>query len=89
MPKKLTINNLKKCFHEASYQGKKYVSVLVQMEGFPKPEVIINENANFDTKFAYYEKVYDENLVLKSFSGVKIIGFTHGDSFPSLAEDLM
>lgn len=51
------------------------------MEGFPKAEIIINENANFDSKFAYYKKAYNENLTLKSFNGIKIVGFTYGDTF--------
>ncbi|EGW36422.1 hypothetical protein [Desulfosporosinus sp. OT] len=85
----LTIENLEKCFRAASTKGKKYVGVLVQMEGFPKPEVIINENENFDSKFAYYKKAYDENLVLRSFNGIKITGFTYGDSFEAIEHDLV
>lgn len=84
----MTIDNLEKCFYEASKQDKKYVGVLIQMEGFPAPEVIINENENFDSKFAYYKKAYDENLVLRSFKGIRIIGFTHGDSFADIEQDL-
>jgi len=89
MSQKLTINNLQKCFYEAGTQDRKYVGVLIEMRGFPQPEVIINKNANFDTKFAYYEKAYDENLVLKSFNGIKIIGFTYGGSFEDIEKDLL
>ena len=85
----LTINNLEKCFHEASQQDKKYVGVLIQMQGFPKPEIIINENENFDSKFAYYKKAYNEDLTLKTFNGIKIIGFTYGDSFEALEKELV
>lgn len=87
--KELTIDNLEKCFHEASQKDKKYVGVLIQMQGFPKPEIIINENENFDAKFAYYQKAYNEDLTLKTFNGIKIIGFTYGDSFESLEKDLV
>lgn len=85
----LTIKNLEKCFYEASKQGKKYVGVLISMEGFPRPEIIINENENFDAKFAYYKKAYTEDLVLKTFNGIKIIGFTYGDSFSELERDMI
>ena len=88
-PEDLTINNLEKCFYEASKQDKKYVGVLIEMEEFPRPEVIINENANFDSKFAYYKKAYNENLTLKTFNGIKIIGFTYGDEFADIEYDLL
>lgn len=85
----MNINNLEKCFYEASQQDKKYVGVKIQMQGFEKPEIIINENANFDSKFDYYKKAYNEDLTLKTFSGIKIVGFTYGDSFKEIEEDLI
>ncbi|AGK97423.1 hypothetical protein [Clostridium pasteurianum] len=85
----LTINNLEKCFYEASQQDKKYVGVKIQMQGFPKPEIIINENENFDSKFAYYKKAYNDDLTLKTFNGIKITGFTSGDSFEEIEKDLV
>ena len=85
----LTIDNLEACFNAASHADKKYVGVLIKMEGFPRPEVIINENENFDSKFAYYKKAYNENLTLKTFSGIRIIGFTYGDEFADIEYDLL
>lgn len=85
----LDINNLEKCFYEASQQDKKYVGVKIQMEGFPKAEIIINENANFDSKFKYYKRAYNEDLTLRSFNGIKIIGFNHGDTFEQIEKDLI
>lgn len=85
----LTIEGLERCFRTASHQGKRYVAVLIRMEGFPRPEIIINENENIDTKFSYYKKAYTEDLVLKTFSGIRIIGFTFGDSFAELEKDLV
>ena len=84
----MNIKNLEKCFYEASQQDKKYVGVKVQMQGFPKPEIIINENENFDSKFDYYKKSCNEDLTLKAFSGIKIIGFTYGNSFQEIENDL-
>ena len=85
----MNIENLEKCFYEASQQGKKYVGIKVKMQGFPKAEIIINENENFDSKFAYYKKAYNEDLTLKTFSGIKIVGFTHGDTFYGIEQDLL
>lgn len=85
----LNIHNLEKCFYTASQNDCKYVGVKIQMEGFEKPEIIINENANFDAKFDYYKKAYNEDLTLKTFNGIKIIGFTYGDSFDSIEKDLV
>lgn len=84
----LTMENLEKCFYQASVQNKKFVGIKVHMAGFPKPEVIINENANFDLKFDYYKKSYNDDLTLKSYDGIKIIGFTYGDSFNEITGDL-
>lgn len=88
-PIQLTIENLEKCFYEASQQDKKYVGVLIHMEGFPKDEIIINENANFDSKFDYYKKTYDEFLNHKHAKGIRISGFTYGDTFSEIESDLM
>lgn len=85
----LTINELEKCFYIASKRSIKYVGVKIQMQGFPKPEIIINENENFDSKFAYYKKAYNEDLTLKTFNGINIIGFTYGDTFADIEKDLI
>ena len=85
----MKIENLEKCFYEASRQDKKYVGVKIQMQGFSKPEIIINENENFDSKLDYYKKAYNEDLTLKTFNGIKIVGFTYGDSFKDIEKDLI
>lgn len=83
------INNLEKCFYEASHKGSKYVGVKIQIEGFPKAEIIINENKNFDMKFAYYKGAYNNDLTLKANPGIQIVGFTYGDSFEEIEKDLI
>ena len=85
----LTINDLKKCFYEASTKDAKYVGVLIEMEGFPKPEAIINQNDNFDSKFDYYNNTYDENLNHKYANGIKIISFAYGNSFAEIEGKLL
>lgn len=59
------------------------------MAGFKNPEIIINENANFDKKFDYYKKAYNENLTLKTFKGIKIVGFSYGNTFKEIEKDLL
>lgn len=85
----MSIKNLEKCFCEASHKEAKYVGVQIKMQGFPKPEIIINENENFDSKFAYYKKAYNEDLTLKTFNGIEIVGFTYGNSFKDIEKDLI
>lgn len=83
----MDINNLEKCFHEASQQEKKYVGVKIQMQQFEEPQIIIDSNPSFDSRFSYYKKVFGENL--KSAQGNRIVGFTHGDTFNEIEKDLI
>ena len=85
----MTIDNLEKCFNTAKELKQKYVGVKIEMEGFTKPEIIINESENFDSKLTYYKKAYNEDLTLKAFNGIRIMGFTFGNSFHSIEEDLI
>ncbi len=79
----LTINDLKKCFYEASIKDVKYVGVLIEMEGFSKPEVIINQ------KFDYYNNTYNEDLNHKFAKRIKIIGITYGNTFNEIEDNLL
>ena len=85
----LTLANLERCFDSAKEQGYSYVGVKIKMEGFEESEVIINPNANINKKLEYYKNAYNDDLTLKSFNGIKIIGFTYGDSYDEIEEDLV
>lgn len=85
----LNLKSLENCFEAAANKDQKYVAVKIQMEGFEKPEIIINENENFQTKLEYYKKAYNDDLTLKSFNGIKIIGFSYGNSFNDIEKDLI
>ena len=85
----INIKNLEVCFYTAIEKSMKYVAVKIQMQGFEKPEIIINQKENFDTKLAYYKKAYNKDLTLKAFNGIKIIGFTYGDSYNEIETDLV
>ena len=85
----LALKNLEKCFYGASQAEEEYVGVKIEMQGFPEPEIIINKSPNFDEKLAYYKKAYNEDLTLKAFNGIKIIGFTSGDTFAEIEYQLV
>lgn len=84
----LTTENLEICFVEAKAREVKFVGVVIEMGGFPQAEIIINPAANIDSKLDYYKKTYDENLNHKFAQGIKIIGFSYGNNFSELQEDL-
>lgn len=85
----LTLENLEICVESAKTSKAKYFAVLVSIENNPEPEITVNESDNFDTKLAYYREAYNNDLTLKSFNGIKIIGFTYANSFSEIEEDLM
>ena len=57
-------------------EKKEPLSLLIEMPGFPKPEMITNPVGNLEKKLEYYKKTYDENLEHKHAKDVKIIGYT-------------
>lgn len=78
------LNDLENSFNLAKEGNFKYIGVLISMEGFEKPELIINRKENFDTKLAYYKKAYNNDLTLKTFSGIKIIDFAYGNNLDTI-----
>jgi len=81
--------DLEECIKSAKECMLEYIGVKIQMEGFREPEVIINPFNNFDAKLEYYKKAYNDNLILKTFNGIKIIDFTAGDDFNEIEEYLI
>lgn len=79
---------LEACFIVAKDTNQKFIGVLVQIEGFPEAELIINKNQNFESKLAYYKKAYNEDLTLKSFNGIKIIGYAFGENLNDIYDYL-
>lgn len=85
----LSMKNLENMFKSAAKNNHKYVGVKIEMEGFAKPEIIINQSENFETKLAYYQKSYNDDLTLKSFKGIKIVGLISGNDFAWIEQSLM
>lgn len=78
------INN----FNAAWENDASFVGVLIFIPGQASHEVIINSAPSFAKKLAYYKEKYDDNLNMKNGSGIKIVGFTYGDSFSEIEKDL-
>lgn len=87
--KELTMGNLERCFQGAIRVGAEFIGVKVEMQGFDSPEIIINPTQNFISKLEYYKKAYGEDLVLKTFNGIKIVGFVYSDTFEEIQECLL
>lgn len=83
----LSLDNLRNCFVGAKNFKAKYIAVKVSVNN-ATPEIIINNYENFDEKLAYYEKAYNHDLTLKNNTNIKIIGFTFGNTFSEIEEDL-
>lgn len=84
----LNIKNLERCFLGAKEQGIKFVAVRIEMEGFPRSEIIVNPIDNAEAKLEYYQKAYDEFLFHKFAKGVSITGFSFGNDMNEIQEDL-
>ena len=78
------INDLEKCFYNAIIKNAKYIAVKIKINEFPKPEIIINENANFSEKLKYYQNIYDDNLKHKHADNIRIIGFRYFDDIKEI-----
>lgn len=76
----MNLSDLNRCFDEAEQNGGNFIAVRIEMEGFPKPELIINERQNFAAKREYYNKAYNEDGTLKAFRGIRIAAASYGTS---------
>lgn len=52
------------------------LGLVIEMSGFPKPELIVNPVDNLEKKLEYWKNTYDENLEHKHAKGIKIIAYT-------------
>lgn len=51
--------------------------------------LLIADRVNIANKLAYYEKTYDNDLQHKFAKGIRIVGFTYGDSFAHIQSYLV
>ena len=83
---------LKALFINAKVEGARYNGVRIATEGSSEPEIIINPEKNFDSKFEYYMSAYDDDLILISAKGkkeIKITGIAQGNTFEDIEYQLM
>lgn len=57
-----------------------YVAIVVEMDGFPRNEVIINHVDNVEAKIKYYKDTYNDDLTHKH-APIRIVDCAIGDSF--------
>lgn len=84
----LNMDYLERTFNMAIESNQLFVAVRIRMDGFPEDEIIVNPIANAEGKLEYYKKTYDEDLIHKHAKGIKIVGFTFGESMDEIEEDL-
>lgn len=84
----LTMQDLVQCFEVAHKMGARFIAVEIEIEGFKEPEIIINRFENILDKLDYYKKAYNDDLTLKSFSGIKIVGFAWSNNIEELEDYL-
>lgn len=75
-------------FNRAISLGVNYIAIVISMEGFKEPEVIINKRDNFISKLEYYKSTYNEELNHKHAKGIKIIDYCFGNSYTEIEEVL-
>lgn len=77
------------CFEQAKKLNAVYIGVLVETRGSEKPEIIINPRENFDSKLEYYKNAYNDDMVLKTYDGIRITKIDYGNSFHQLECSLL
>ena len=75
----VNIKDLKVCFDCAIKNKSDFIAVVIATEGVAGNEIIINPNENLQSKLEYYKKAYNDDLILKTYNGIKIVGFAHGN----------
>lgn len=80
---------LKNCFAQATQKGYKFIGLMVQLEDLTEPEIIVVQRSNFDSKLAYIQETYDNNLRSRMNENIAIIGFTYDNTFEGLEQQLL
>lgn len=81
-------NELREIFNFALEHKKKYVGVAIETRGMEKPEYIINPYENIAQKLVYYVGAYNDDMVLKSYDGIRITRAAAADTLEELMKNL-
>lgn len=74
MVKKVTSMEELETFFNTVPDEATYMEVYVEMPDLPEAEIIRNPIANMIKKLAYYKGAYNDDLTLKTFNEIKIVG---------------
>ena len=86
----LNMEHLENCFKRAVETNAKYVGVAICVPNANEKEIIINPHNNFEAKLEYYKKTYDNELSHNAVGDtLKLVGFTFGNSFAEIEEQLL
>ena len=66
-------NDFMQIFDQAIIEEKDFVVAVILTKGSDAPEFIINPNVNFQNKKEYYDKAYNDELILNTYDGIRII----------------
>ena len=69
---------LRNIFNNAIATKAAYVGVSIETRGMEKPEYIINPYENIAQKLVYYDSAYNDDLILKTYDGIRITGAAAG-----------
>jgi hypothetical protein len=50
-----------------------YIAVAVETRGSNDVEIIINPNSNLEKKLNYYTRSYNDDMVLNTYDGIKVV----------------
>lgn len=81
--------HLRALFNQAIKEKNAYVAVEIETRGMEKPEYIINPYENIAQKLVYYDSAYNDDLVLKTYDGIRITGIAKGNSITDCLAWLM
>ncbi|WP_431785925.1 hypothetical protein [Paenibacillus lactis] len=85
---KPTMSEMIEIFEDAKEFNANYVAVKILMDGFEKPEIIINEKENIDSKLEYYKKAYNDDLSHKYSNGIRIVNYSYGNTYDEVKRTL-
>ncbi len=84
----LNIRNLENCFNAALKNKVRYVAVKLKTKATEKCEIMITPYENMTTKLKDYKETFNCNSKLEAHNGIKIVGFTYGNTFKEIEDDL-
>lgn len=84
----MTKEQLQRIFNNAIATKAAYVGVSIETRGMEEPEYIINPYANIAQKLVYYNGAYNDDLVLKTYDGIRITGAAAGKTIAGVMNRL-